>query len=62
MCADYMLVFIILGNDSILPTHAKKQLTHVEKQLLYFSRDCRKSEEKAKTDKFCYFHWASWDV
>ena len=30
--ADYILVTIILGNHPILPTHAKKQLTHIEKQ------------------------------
>lgn len=44
MCADYMLDVIILGNHPILPTHAKKQLTHIEKQLLHFYRDYRKSE------------------
>ena len=50
--ADYILVTIILGNHPILPTHAKKQLTHIEKQLFHFYRDCRKSETRQKRANF----------
>ena len=50
--ANDILVIIILGNHPILPTHAKKQLTHTEKQLFHFYRDCRKSEKRWKQATF----------
>ena len=47
--ADDILVIIILGNHPILPTHAKKQLTHIEKQLFHstgIAENHRKGENR----------------